>query len=233
MNKNDWIKLINAIRLLKKDYRGKDEDIQYIFNHQKKEKTGYSIEGQKQIRYTYSEHSLGLYRTIGNRSYRFEVTFAYDYQIYNEGMKLQELSFYDIRKSHSKEVFVPHIWTGICNSMLGVYDFELDYVCGFYAAAFFYAFDIKEPRLQLIDKQWIVIDSTIGHIDFATYFSNYQVIPVRLPIPKFIDSKQISVLKLADGVEIKDNVDDTDTEDVEEYLNEIRKTIGGDSNSES
>jgi hypothetical protein len=45
-------------------------------------------------------------------------------------------------------------------------------------------------------------DSKFGYFDFATYFSNHQVIPIKLPIPKFIDPNHTSVLKLAEGLEI-------------------------------
>jgi len=65
---------------------------------------------------------------------------------------------------------------------------------------------------------------TKNGFDFATYFSNHQVIPIKLPIPKFIDPNHTSVLKLAEGLEIAD-INQRDYEQASQYLDEIRREI--------
>ncbi|MCZ8053922.1 MAG: hypothetical protein O9329_03975, partial [Microcystis sp. LE19-12.2C] len=98
------------------------------------------------------------------------------------------------------------------------------YHAGFYAAAFLYAFGVKEPKMQLIDQEWIVIDEKLGYLDFATYFSYPKAIPIKLPIPKIIDLKTTSNFQLAEGVEINDR-DHTNYQQSSQYLDEIRREI--------
>jgi hypothetical protein len=87
-----------------------------------------------------------------------------------------------------------------------------------------------------MDQEWIVIDKQMGYSDFAVYFSSARVIPVKLPIPKFIDPQKMPGLKLAEGVEITDTwglyPSSDDYVEVNRSLNEIRKEISRQNNAD-
>jgi hypothetical protein len=224
MLKSDWIKLINAIRLRKKEYNGTDGHIHYSFYYKKIcTNRGYG-EGGDMVALSYDECSLG-FRYKGDS---FGLTSVYGHTVYCRNPKYDSYVLEKIEKCHSREEFIPHICPGHPTTASGACLFSKDndffYYAGFYAAAFLYAFDVKEPKLQLIDKEWIIFDSKLGYFDFATYFSNHQVIPIKLPIPKFIDPNHTSVLKLAEGVEINDQ-EHTNYQQASQYLDEIRREI--------
>lgn len=145
------------------------------------------------------------------------------------------------------DIFSDRICTGQSDSKLTI-SFNISYGtdnffyhAGFYAAAFLYAFDVKEPKMQLIDQQWIVIDEKLGYLDFVTYFSYPKAIPIKLSIPKIIDLKTTSNFQLAEGVEINDlkttsnfqlaegvEINDqynTNYQQASQYLDEIRREI--------
>jgi hypothetical protein len=87
-----------------------------------------------------------------------------------------------------------------------------------------------------MDQEWIVIDKQMGYSDFAVYFSSARVIPVKLPIPKFIEPQKMPVLKLTEGLEITDNCglysSSDDYAEVDRSLNEIRKEISRQNNAD-
>jgi hypothetical protein len=226
MLKSDWIKLINAIRLRKKEYNGTDGEITYRFYYNKTcANRGYGERGDM-VDLSYDECCLGFWYKKNS----FGLTSVYDHTVCCRSPKYDSYVLEKIQKYHSREEFIPHICTGNPTTAYGAFrnipsnDDDFLYYAGFYAAAFLYAFDAKEPKLQLIDKEWIVFDSKSGYFDFSTYFYNHQVIPIKLPIPKFIDPKQMSVLKLAEGLEIAD-INQRDYEQASQYLDEIRKEI--------
>jgi hypothetical protein len=226
MLKSDWIKLINAIRLRKKEYNGTDGDINYRFYYKKTYGNRNYGENPDNITLNYDECNFGL-RYKGSN---FGLTCVYGHTVCCRNPKYDIYELEKVEKINSREAFIPHICTGHPTSLSGAFwggvprDHDFLYHAGSYAAAFLYAFDVKDTKLQLIDKEWIVFDSKSGYFDFATYFDNYQVIPIKLPIPKFIDPKQISVLKLAEGLEIAD-INQRDYEQASKYLDEIRKEI--------
>jgi hypothetical protein len=226
MLKSDWIKLINAIRLRKKEYNGTDGHIHYSFYYKKTSNNRDYGEGGDMVDLSYDECSLG-FRYKGDS---FFLTSVYGHTVCCFHPKYDSYVLEKIKKYHSREEFIPHICPGHPTTASGAFRFSISnnddflYYAGFYAAAFLYAFDVKEPKLQLIDKEWIIFDSKLGYFDFATYFSNHQVIPIKLPIPKFIDPNHTSVLKLAEGLEIAD-INQRDYEQASQYLDDIRREI--------
>lgn len=231
MTKNEWIKLINAIRLRKKEYSGQDGEISYRFSYSKESANRSYGPNKDTVYLSYDQCNLWLRSQQNN----FSLTCVYDHKLSVPNLKQEDSLLEKISKFHSGEAFIPHISTGHPTTTSGAFPYypnnaeKFVYNAGLYAAAFLYAFDVKDPYLQLIDGEWIVVDSKAGYFDFPTYFSHHQVIPIELPIPKFIDAKQIPILKLANGVEIKDSIDPpvetTNTDDAGEYLNEIRRSI--------
>jgi hypothetical protein len=223
MLKSDWIKLINAIRLRKKEYNGTDGHIHYSFYYKKTSNNRDYGEGGDMVDLSYDECSLG-FRYKGDS---FFLTSVYGHTVCCFRPKYDSYVLEKIKKYHSREEFIPHICPGHPTTASGCSfsnDNDFLYYAGFYIAAFLYAFDVKDTKLQLIDKEWIVFDSKLGYFDFATYFSNHQVIPIKLPIPKFIDPNHTSVLKLAEGVEINDQ-EHTNYQQASQYLDEIRREI--------
>lgn len=234
MTKNEWIKLINAIRLRKKEYSGQDGEITYRFTYRKTSLSRQYLkeDGKDEGVQLKADECILL---ISNKRYQFYLTCFYGHEIFFDRIKNENYSIDFIKKNHPREVFVDHIKTGASTDISGSFpNFPTNaedflFQSGFYAAAFLYAFDVKDPYLQLFYGEWIVVDSKAGDFDFGTYFNYPQVIPIKLPIPKFIDVKQVPILKLANGVEIKDPIDPpietTNTDDAGEYLNEIRRSI--------
>jgi hypothetical protein len=214
MNRTDWINLTNAIRLRKQDYSGRDGEVQYktsfqkIYSSRKYDGDKYGVE------ISYERCDL----EARYKSYALFLHCSYAHEIHHTYQNLERYEFSKVQKSHAKELFIPHV--GFGHSVHGALQLGLPnqengcYHLGFYAAAFFYAFAIQEPRLQLVDREWVIVDSKLGYFDFATYFSYYRTIPIDLPIPKFIDPAGMPVLKLAEGVEIRDpdNKDEFDEE---------------------
>ncbi|MDB9416651.1 hypothetical protein [Microcystis aeruginosa] len=223
MLKSDWIKLINAIRLRKKEYNGTDGDIHYSFYYKKIcTNRGYG-EGGDMVDLSYDQCSLGF----GYKGNSLGLTSVYGHTVCCFRPKYDSYVLEKIQKYHSREEFIPHICPGHPTTASGCSfsnDNDFLYYAGFYIAAFLYAFDVKDTKLQLIDKEWIVFDSKLGYFDFATYFSNHQVIPIKLPIPKFLDPNHTSVLKLAEGLEINDQYN-TNYQQASQYLDEIRREI--------
>ena len=247
MLKNDWIKLINAIRLRKLSYSGEDGELSYYCQYQKNENgTRSYIDDNDGVNYKHEEYDFHISQKNPNYSNGsqqiFRLTFIYGHEIHPCRPKLASYPLEKIIKSHSQEVFVPHIRIlgyggGAFGNRPNSYSQDFLYKSGFYAAAFLYAFDVQEPRLQLIDREWIVIDKQMGYSDFSVYFMNARVIPVKLPIPKFIEPQKMPVLKLAEAVEITDtwgfySSSSDDYAEVARSLNEIRKEISSQNNTD-
>lgn len=226
MLKSDWIKLINAIRLRKINYQGKDGEFSYRFFYQQISDSRRHLEDDKNITFTLQKSGLEF---CGENN-KFSLTCFYNYEIAPALNQQETYQFEQVLKKSIDDIFSDRICTGQSDSKLttsfnssyGTDNFF--YHAGFYAAAFLYAFDVKEPKMQLIDQQWIVIDEKLGYLDFATYFSYPKAIPIKLPIPKIIDLKTTSNFQLAEGVEINDK-DHTNYQQSSQYLDEIRREI--------
>ncbi|MCZ8036946.1 MAG: hypothetical protein O9276_02130 [Microcystis sp. LE17-20A] len=169
MLKNDWIKLINAIRLRKLSYSGEDGELSYYCQYQKKENgTRSYIDDNDGVNYKHEEYNFSISeKNPNNRNgsrQTFQLTFIYGHEIHPCRPKLASYTLDKIIKSHSQEVFVPHIRIPVGRGGAfgwdtpNGYSQDFLYKSGFYAAAFLYAFDVQEPRLQLIEREWIVID---------------------------------------------------------------------------
>ncbi|MEG3435519.1 hypothetical protein V0288_00160 [Pannus brasiliensis CCIBt3594] len=231
MTKNEWIKLINAIRLRKKEYSGQDGEISYHFSYSKASNFRGYLENGDGVQLNHDECRFG----VSTKQHSFGLTCVYGHEAFLNCDGHENYPLEKLKKYHPREAFTPHISTAHPTTTSGAFSSfpnnadRFVYNVGLYAAAFLYAFDVKDPYLQLIDDEWIVVDSKTGYFDFITYFYHHQVIPIELPIPKFIDAKQVPILKLANGVEIKDSIDlpseTTNTDDAGEYLNEIRRSI--------
>ncbi|TRV14262.1 MAG: hypothetical protein EWV41_01380 [Microcystis wesenbergii Mw_MB_S_20031200_S109] len=243
MLKNDWIKLINAIRLRKLSYSGEDGELSYYCWYQKVSQTRSYIDDNDGVNYKHEEYHFSMSEKNPNGiQQRFGLTFIYGHEIHPRRPKLASYPLDKIIKSDSQEVFIPHIpisryGGGAFEDKPNSYSQDFLYKSGLYAAAFLYAFDVQEPRLQLIDQEWIVIDKQMGYSDFAVYFMIERVIPVKLPIPKFIEPQKMPVLKLAEGVEITDTwglspSSSDDYAEVARSLNEIRKEISSQNNTD-
>ncbi|MBC1196187.1 hypothetical protein H0901_13205 [Microcystis aeruginosa BLCCF158] len=243
MLKSDWIKLINAIRLRKINYQGKDGEFSYRFFYQQISDSRRHLEEEKNIPFTLQKSGL----EFSGKNITFWLTCFYNYEIPTALNQQETYQFEQVLKKSIDDIFSDRICTGQSDSKLttsfnssyGTDNFF--YHAGFYAAAFLYAFDVKEPKMQLIDQQWIVIDEKLGYLDFATYFSYPKAIPIKLPIPKIIDLKTTSNFQLAEGVEINDlkttsnfqlaegveinDQDHTNYQQASQYLDEIRKEI--------
>lgn len=227
MNKKSCIQLINAIRLRKKDFRGKDGDISYEVWYKKSTKNrnyGDRKNGHS-INLAYDECGL-LVRFLDGQM--FSMTCVYGHQITSSSNTQGTYSLEQIERYHSREVFIPHACPGhptILNGAISGYPESEDfaYQAGFYAAAFFYALNIKNPAIKLFNKEWIIEDSNLGQFDFFSYFGNHQVIPISLPFPKLIDETNTDPLKLAEGVELIDYIVNEVT--VRQDLDDIRAQI--------
>jgi hypothetical protein len=243
MLKSDWIKLINAIRLRKINYQGKDGEFSYrcfydqILDYRK------DLEKKKDIKLTLEKSGL----EFSGKNNTFSLTCLYNYEIPPALNQQETYQFEQLLKKSIDDIFSDRICTGqrpftLTTSFSSSENTDnFFYHAGFYAAAFLYAFDVKEPKMQLIDQEWIVIDEKLGYFDFVTYFSYPKAIPIKLPIPKFIDLKTTSNFQLAEGVEINDlkttsnfqlaeesEIDDINQRDYEQaskYLDEIRREI--------
>jgi len=77
MLKSDWIKLINAIRLRKKEYNGTDGDIHYSFYYKKTcANRGYGERGDM-VDLSYDECNFGL----RYKGYNFSLTCVYGHAV--------------------------------------------------------------------------------------------------------------------------------------------------------
>ncbi len=209
MTKDECIQLINAIRLRKSNYSGKDGNTTYSFCYQRK--THYrGDDGKLSINLTYEEGTLSL----SDSKSSFSLTFVYNHQVtaryqgHNHNYSLDKIKPY-----HSGEVFIPHACPGhpttyggglrgsiTSGTDLGGFANQV----GLYAAIFFLALDIKEPRLKWLNREWVIFDSKLGHFDVTTYFSHHQVISLNLPFKEMIDPTITDSLKIAEGFEISD-----------------------------
>jgi hypothetical protein len=226
MLKSDWIKLINAIRLRKINYQGKDGEFSYrcfydqILDYRK------DLEKKKDIKLTLEKSGL----EFSGKNNTFSLTCLYNYEIPPALNQQETYQFEQLLKKSIDDIFSDRICTGqrpftLTTSFSSSENTDnFFYHAGFYAAAFLYAFDVKEPKMQLIDQEWIVIDEKLGYFDFVTYFSYPKAIPIKLPIPKFIDLKTTSNFQLAEGVEINDQ-EHTNYQQASQYLDEIRREI--------
>lgn len=243
MLKSDWIKLINAIRLRKINYRGKDGEFSYRCFYEQRSDSRSDLEKKKNIRFTLEKSGL----EFSGKDNTFSLTCLYNYEIPPALNQQETYQFDQVLKKSIDDIFSDRICTGDIDFTLTTSFSSSDntdnffYHAGFYAAAFLYAFDVKETKMQLIDQEWIVIDEKLGYLDFVTYFSYPKAIPIKLPIPKFIDLKTTSNFQLAEGVEINDlkttsnfqlaeesEIDDINQRDYEQaskYLDEIRREI--------
>jgi hypothetical protein len=243
MLKSDWIKLINAIRLRKINYQGKDGEFSYrcfydqILDYRK------DLEKKKDIKLTLEKSGL----EFSGKNNTFSLTCLYNYEIPPALNQQETYQFDQLFKKSIHDIFSDRICTGDIDFTLTTSFSSSEntdnffYHAGFYAAAFLYAFDVKEPKMQLIDQEWIVIDEKLGYLDFVTYFSYPKAIPIKLPIPKFIDLKTTSNFQLAEGLEINDlkttsnfqlaeeseiaDINQRDYEQASKYLDEIRREI--------
>ena len=226
MLKSDWIKLINAIRLRKINYQGKDGEFSYRFFYQQISDSRRHLEEEKNIPFTLQKSGL----EFSGKNITFWLTCFYNYEIPTALNQQETYQFEQVLKKSIDDIFSDRICTGqrdfrLSSSFSSSHSTDnFFYHAGFYAAAFLYAFDVKEPKMQLIDQQWIVIDEKLGYLDFATYFSYPKAIPIKLPIPKIIDLKTTSNFQLAEGVEINDQ-DHTNYQQSSQYLDEIRRAI--------
>lgn len=243
MLKSDWIKLINAIRLRKLNYQGKDGEFSYRFFYQQISDFRRHLEDDKNITFTLQKSGL----EFSGKNNKFSLTCFYNYEIPPPLNQQETYQFEQVLKRSIDDIFSDRICTGQSDSKLTI-SFNISYGtdnffyhAGFYAAAFLYAFDVKEPKMQLIDQQWIVIDEKLGYLDFVTYFSYPKAIPIKLSIPKIIDLKTTSNFQLAEGVEINDlkttsnfqlaegvEINDqynTNYQQASQYLDEIRREI--------
>lgn len=243
MLKSDWIKLINAIRLRKINYQGKDGEFSYRCFYEQRSDSRSDLEKKKNIRFTLEKSGL----EFSGKDNTFSLTCLYNYEIPPALNQQETYQFDQVLKKSIDDIFSDRICTGDIDFTLTTSFSSSDntdnffYHAGFYAAAFLYAFDVKETKMQLIDQEWIVIDEKLGYLDFVTYFSYPKAIPIKLPIPKFIDLKTTSNFQLAEGVEINDlkttsnfqlaeesEIDDINQRDYEQaskYLDEIRREI--------
>jgi hypothetical protein len=202
MLKSDWIKLINAIRLRKMNYTGKDGELSYRCFYNKVSDSRKDLEEKKNIAFTYEESGL----EFSSKNNKFCLTCFYNYEI-KPALNEQELYRFDqVLKTSVNDIFIDHIanrnrYQGLSTSFAHSNNTDnFFYHAGFYAAAFLYAFDVKYPKMQLIDQEWIVIDEKLGYFDFVTYFSYPKTIPIKLPIPKIIDLKNSTNVELEEGV---------------------------------
>lgn len=246
MLKSDWIKLINAIRLRKINYQGKDGEFSYRFFYQQISDSRRHLEDDKNITFTLQKSGLEF---CGENN-KFSLTCFYNYEIAPALNQQETYQFEQVLKKSIDDVFSDRICTGQRSFTLTTSFSSSNntdnffYHAGFYAAAFLYAFDVKEPKMQLIDlidQEWIVIDEKLGYFDFVTYFSYPKAIPIKLPIPKIIDLKTTSNFQLAEGLEINDlkttsnfklaeeseiaDINQRDYEQASKYLDEIRREI--------
>jgi hypothetical protein len=243
MLKSDWIKLINAIRLRKINYQGKDGEFSYRCFYQQISDSRRDLEDEKNIPLTLEKSGL----EFSGKNNTFWLTCFYNYEIPPALNQQETYQFEQVLKKSIDDIFSDRICTGqkdftLTTSFSSSHNIDnFFYHAGFYAAAFLYAFGVKEPKMQLIDQQWIVIDEKLGYLDFATYFSYPKAIPIKLPIPKIIDLKTTSNFQLAEGVEINDlkttsnfqlaegveinDQDYTNYQQASQYLDELRKEI--------
>ncbi|MFN6235656.1 MULTISPECIES: hypothetical protein [unclassified Microcystis] len=243
MLKSDWIKLINAIRLRKINYRGKDGEFSYRCFYQQVSDSRRHLEDEKNIPFTLEKSGL----EFSGKNNTFWLTCFYNYEIPPALNQQETYQFDQVLKKSIDDIFSDRICTGqrdftLTTSFSSSHNTDnFFYHAGFYAAAFLYAFGVKEPKMQLIDQEWIVIDEKLGYLDFATYFSYPKAIPIKLPIPKIIDLKTTSNFQLAEGVEINDlkttsnfqlaegveinDRDHTNYQQSSQYLDEIRREI--------
>ncbi|TRU93818.1 MAG: hypothetical protein EWV75_17710 [Microcystis wesenbergii Mw_QC_S_20081001_S30D] len=173
MLKSDWIKLINAIRLRKINYQGKDGEFSYrcfydqILDYRK------DLEKKKDIKLTLEKSGL----EFSGKNNTFSLTCLYNYEIPPALNQQETYQFEQLLKKSIDDIFSDRICTGqrpftLTTSFSSSENTDnFFYHAGFYAAAFLYAFDVKEPKMQLIDQEWIVIDEKLGYFDFVTYFS--------------------------------------------------------------
>lgn len=226
MTKDECIKLINTIRLRKSKYSGKDNNMTYSFCYQRN--CHYrGDDGEFRIDLTYDEGQLSL--ADGNSS--LALTFVYNHQVTARSQRHnKDYSLDQIKRYHPGEAFIPHVCPGhptthgggLQGSIIWGTDLgRFAYKAGLYAAIFFLALDIKEPRLKWFNGEWLVLDSKLGHFDFVTYFSHHQIIPINLPFKEMINPTTVDLLKVAEGVEI------ADAGSIRSDLDDIRQEIYG------
>lgn len=167
-----WIDLVNAIRL-RKQVKGIE-----------KYGLAYSIIYQH-VNESYQMCSFSVSAAQGDK---LTLTYIYDHKI-TEG---KCSSSYNVTKNSSPEFFYPHVRGGTHPTRRTA---PLNYITddrnvifklGFYAAAFFYALNLKHPILKLLNNEWVVIDNNLGSYDFETYFRQTITIPFELPLPPVI-----------------------------------------------
>ncbi|MEA5536103.1 hypothetical protein [Crocosphaera sp. XPORK-15E] len=230
MNKYDWIRLINAIRIRKTKYKEKYGEIEYqVWYRKANNNRNYGIRPESHsVNLAYDE--LGL--QIKDSSSSLNLTCVYGYQITSNPQKNEVYSLEKIERFHSGEVFFSHISTGhptthnggLKGSIIGGSDTNnfADH-CGLYTAAFFYALNVKNPILKYKNKEWIIEDSQLGQFDLISYLSHHQVIPISLPFPAMIDEKDTKNFKLAEGIDLTNLWENEDN--VRQDLDDIRKEI--------
>lgn len=77
MLKSDWIKLINAIRLRKLNYQGKDGEFSYRFFYQQISDFRRHLEDDKNITFTLQKSGL----EFSGKNNKFSLTCFYNYEI--------------------------------------------------------------------------------------------------------------------------------------------------------
>ena len=160
MLKSDWIKLINAIRLRKINYRGKDGEFSYRCFYQQVSDSRRDLEDEKNIPFTLEKSGL----EFSGKNNTFWLTCFYNYEIPPALNQQETYQFDQVLKKSIDDIFSDRICTGqrdftLTTSFSSSHNTDnFFYHAGFYAAAFLYAFGVKEPKMQLIDQEWIVID---------------------------------------------------------------------------